>query len=364
MNNFYNNYYQQNLFQKQMYSIYLNRMNYLMRNFDMNNNLYMPNNDIKSSYNNKNKNKNDSDLYDLIIDMNYEILKKLSKDHLIDIILFLRGICKIKINSKLTHLKHDILDIKKIKKKSNEYRLYIKDNIKRSSNIIEDIKYSYVNKENNLNEDKNIIKEENINNNNVKNFQKIENNNPNGYYCKIHNISYLSKDDYEAHCKTHLKCEICGLYFNFKKQLKRHRKSHYNNIINNNNLEKNMKESEQIENKKIKCTDCDLVFDSFESMSSHHYNFHQKKNCLNSFESHKNINEQKKIKEDMKKQSEKKDKIGIIQNQEELKGLKNLQMKDSIKKEEIKRKEDVKIEEYNYECCQDEEENESEERYI
>lgn len=66
----------------------------------------------------------------------------------------------------------------------------------------------------------------------------------------------------------------------------------------------------------------------------------------------------------MKKQSEKKDKIGIIQNKEEIKGLKNLEIQDSTKKEEIKRKEDVKIGEYNYECYQDEEEDESEERYI
>ena len=55
---------------------------------------------------------------------------------------------------------------------------------------------------------------------------------------------------------------------------------------------------------KIKCTDCDLVFNSFEQMSSHHYNIHQVKNSSNIFEFQKNINEQTKIKDDIKKQEE------------------------------------------------------------
>ena len=382
MSNSYNNNYQQNLLENQMYMMHLQRMNYLnymnqlqMRNNYINN-LNKPNNDIKNPFNlNKpnydikypnNNNNNNSTFCDLIIDMESELLKKLSKEHLIDIILFLRDICKIKIDSKLTNLRHEAFNVKKNKYKLNEYKLYIKSNIiKRRPEIINK------NKENNNDENKNIIKEENIiNDNNIMNIQKNENNS-NGYFCQIHNRLYLSKDDYENHIKTHIKCEICGLEFKFKKQLKRHRKSHFNNIIEKNNLEKNNNESEKIEILKqnlnpneIKCTDCDLVFNSFEQMSSHHYNIHQVKNSFNIFEFQKNINEQTKIKDDIKKQEEKKNKIEKVQNQNEIKDLRKLQNLEKIKKEEIKGKKDIKVRENNYGFCHDGKEFESEEDYI
>ena len=58
---------------------------------NFNNNLYKQNNNINSININNNKNDN-SLLQDLVLDIETECLKKLSREYLIDIILFLRNI--------------------------------------------------------------------------------------------------------------------------------------------------------------------------------------------------------------------------------------------------------------------------------
>lgn len=98
----------------------------------------------------------------------------------------------------------------------------------------------------------------------------IKNNNQNNVYikniffCQVHNGLYLSKDDYETHAKTHRKCEVCGLEFKYKNELKQHRKTHNININNN------------VKDYKIMCTDCNLIFTSVELMSEHHFKIHNK----------------------------------------------------------------------------------------
>ena len=83
--------------------MYLNYINQIQRNNINNiNNLFVPyNNNLNSinNINNENQVKNNSNLHDLTININSETLIKLSKAFLIDIIAFIRDICKIKIYS-------------------------------------------------------------------------------------------------------------------------------------------------------------------------------------------------------------------------------------------------------------------------
>ena len=69
--------------------------------------VYMPyKNNINSINIKENEAKNNSNLHDLTIKINSETLNILSKSCLIDIIIFIRDICKVKIDQKFTHLKH------------------------------------------------------------------------------------------------------------------------------------------------------------------------------------------------------------------------------------------------------------------
>lgn len=123
MNNYFQNNYQHNLLSNQFYLPNYNGINYknnIKLKMEMNN-LYNPYSYLQN-YNNNNI--SDSNLYDLKLDLKSEFLNNLSKEYLIDIILYVRDVCKIKIPSNLYNLKHEIFKVKK--NKYNECKFYIK----------------------------------------------------------------------------------------------------------------------------------------------------------------------------------------------------------------------------------------------
>ena len=364
-----NNPYYPNNYQKSMMN--LNNMNYFnyfqhMKNNSYNNNFYMHNNkknpiNFNQNANNININKNNySNLYDLDLQIETEFLKKLGRNYLIDIVLFMRDICKIKIPSELASLKHDIFNVKKIGRKGNNYKFYIKANYKKRLKLIEEnkfiekiddlfenneIKFDNDNSDddnsNNIINDNNCNEENIINENNI-NKEKKENNISNIFFCDVHNKIFISKDDYETHLKTHKKCSICGMEFKYKNELKAHRKKNHanTNANNNNNIRQENKNMNNNTDNKIKCTECDLFFDSIELMSSHFYKIHEKnkkeeikiKDQPKQDEKIEIKNEQNKKQDDIKINEEKDNINNIIENKKNEKdNLKRFQYKRILK---------------------------------
>ena len=362
---YYLNNYQQimmnmNNMNKMKYFNYLNQM----KNNNFKNNPYMFNNKNQINFNNNNdinyNKNNNNNLYDLNIDIDSEILKKLGRNYLIDIILYMRDICKIKIPSELAGLKHEIFNVKPVRKHGKDYKFYIKAKFKRrikllnENKIMEKIDDLFENKEiknindkdnsedeNDENEGNNIINDNNSNENKI-NENKINNeknnNISNVYFCDVHNKIFISKEDHEAHILTHKKCQICGMEFKYKNELKRHRKTH---LINSNNINNNINNIPQEKNNiindnedRIKCTECNLVFDSIELMSAHFYDIHEKnKNTqIKINEEPKKLDEINEIK---KEQNQKQEDIKI--NQEKINVNNNNKNCDEKEKMEIKK---------------------------
>ena len=158
--------------------------------------------------------------------------------------------------------------------------------------------------ENNNNKINDINNNENIINENKKNNEKNENKPSNQIISDIQNKVFMPKKELESHFKTYIKCKICGMEFKFKKELKRHRKTHsINNNANNNN-------------DKIKCTECDLIFDSIESMSDHFYKIHEK-NKIEKFEKNEEIKQKEKMKIN-KDKDKKEDEIKINEEKDNI----------------------------------------------
>ena len=309
------------------------------------NNLNMPYNNNRNSIN-INKTKNNFCLNDLAIDINTEILNKLSKENLIDIIIFIRDICKVKIDRKFIHLKHQIFRIIKDKSKYN-CRLFtikkrgLKKILSQQFNELDNI----INNSGNNNDDDekdNIINEQNIINSN-NNIINKKNHVYDSFYCKVHNKVYINAD-YEAHCKYHIKCEKCGAEFKKHKILRSHIKYQHPEYIQN---EKN--------DDKIKCPNCNLLFNSSELMSIHYNEIHGKKNSQNNINNEKEafqnnvkeiINKPKKSnKDDLKKQKEKeeienkkKDELRKLEEQKRIK-----EEEEPGRQEELKRQEKLKF---------------------
>ena len=72
----------------------------------------------------------------------------------------------------------------------------------------------------------------------------------------------------------------------------KHNKAHlknYENKKSKSKIEKNENINNNLDNDKIKCTECELIFNSIESMSSHFYEIHEKqKNNINIMSKDKN----------------------------------------------------------------------------
>ena len=231
--------------------MYLNYINQLRKNnINYINNLYMPYNNNQNSINiNGNQAKNNSNLNDLTININSEALIKLSKEFLIDIIMFIRDICKIKIQPKFAHLNHQIFKIKKERNKDNGYLFVINGDkinkvmsqkfkpLNEMDNIINDSDSS-----DNDDEKDNIINEQNNNDyNNNKNRINIQKNKYKIYdtfYCEVHNEVFINTD-YKDHFTNHKKCEKCGAEFKNSKKLNKHVRKQHHDHIQNKNLNQN-----------------------------------------------------------------------------------------------------------------------------
>ena len=207
---------------------YLMRLNYInqiqKRNINNINNIYIP------SYNINNSNiiniiKSINDDYNLSIDIDLSSLKMLDKENIIDIILFIRDICEIKIEEKFIRLEHKLFKINKIRGK-NAFSFSIKNNIKESLgnniniNNINEIEDNDNNSIDNEEDKDNYINENNIfvSKNKINEEENIDNN-PNFMFCKLHQKLYFIYE-YEEHLKTHKKCQICDNEFKSKAALK------------------------------------------------------------------------------------------------------------------------------------------------
>ena len=350
---FYNNYH------KNMLN--LNNINYYNNlqmmndiNYNNNNNSYEHNTKNPISFNkniNNKKNINniyDTDLCNLIIKIEPDLLKKLGRNYLIDIILFLTDFCKIKIPIESTRLKHEIFNINQIGQFGNNYKFYIRANIKDKLNLLKgnktiekiddlldnnEININNDDCENNINIINNINNNENIIDENKINNEKNENKISNKFICDIHNKSFISKDELEAHFKTHIKCQICGMEFKYKNGLKKHRKTH--SLNNNSN-----------KNEKIKCTECDLMFDSIESMSEHFYKIHEN-NKKDKFDKNEEPKQDEKI-EIKKEENIKQTEIKINEEKDNINN--NIQFKNNYDEKDepkIKASKNIRIFQYD-----------------
>ena len=366
---FNNNYFynpQNNILKNQLDMMYLSKLNYLNYiNRQQQNNILNSNNNININNNNFNiisNNlliKNYPLFFDFKIDIEQEILYNLDKKNLLDIIIFIMKYCKIKIDQRFINLKHHTFKIKSNINKENEYLFYMKKN--KENNIL-----SKINKQNIEADDRsddshdnaNIINENNNNLNN-KNKINISKNNPlfKDFYCPIHNKVYFINQTVEEHFNEHVRCEICNEIFPKRRKLRnhmrtKHNKAHlknYENKKSKSKIEKNENINNILDNDKIKCTECELIFNSIESMSSHFYEIHEKQksniNIMNKDKNNPKLIEILKIKELENKKKEQQ----LFQSTmiKELKSIEELKKKGELKKqmeldrqknEEIKRK--------------------------
>ena len=104
-------------------------------------------------------------------------------------------------------------------------------------------------------------------------------------------------------------------------------------------LFKDSMESNNLENN-IKCTECELIFDSVEKMSYHFYEAHEK-NIIEKSKLNKECNMNMKkieVNENAKKEEE-------LERQKELEREEELKRQEDLKKEELKKQEELKKEE-------------------
>ena len=92
------------------------------KNNKINNIPYVNQNKNNIFYNNK----IESDKHKISINISPVILKNLSIDYLLDLILFINGYCETTIEEKYTNFKHDIFKIEKNIRDLNEYFIIIK----------------------------------------------------------------------------------------------------------------------------------------------------------------------------------------------------------------------------------------------
>lgn len=328
------------------------------QNFDNNNKNMNNNNQNINNNNNKISINNDNNVeeYDLNFDISTDMLNNFDKNLLIDIICFIHYACKIKISSKYKHLSNPNFGIRSNKKKNKEYIFYMRKNLLETySYVLNKKKYNdKFNILNNINNDNNSVnnsdeeEEENNEENNIinenykikkyKNRIKIEKYKhiPEIFFCELHEKLYLDKDR-TKHFYRHKKCIKCGVEFPSKTKRKIHMNTaHLENNINDNKKSNNLEIlkqnlSQEINDDKIKCTECEKYFDSVELMSAHYYNEHEMKKHGN--------NNNNKLNEEKEQNKNNEDFIKILKEKEE--------NEKKIKGEEIKSQEMLKNTKYN-----------------
>ena len=371
--------------------MYFNYFNQLQKNkINNSNNINM--NQMPNKIN-QNSNDANSDLNDLKIDIEPEVLNLLSKDNLIDIILYIRDFCQLKIETKFYHIYHKLFRLKKNRINGNGFLFFIKrrqliellnqknpNYVNNNDNRIND-NNSDSSDDSNENENGNIIKDQDFNNINLFGNPKCQSNYLKRYfYCEIHEKVYFDTDK-KLHYAKHFKCPKCNLEFISKKKLRTHNRIEHlekeQNKSNSININNNSEKIEPLKNnnfndikneEKIKCSDCNLYFNSVELMSSHYYEIHEKHKISENIKKEKEkIEEEKKRLEELKRQEEEKKRLEELKRQEEeKKKLEEIKKKDEIKKVQIlKAKEkSSKNNQYYYTCYLDKKEFYNEKSYV
>ena len=325
------------------FSLFSNKNNSLYNNNKINNIPYVNQNKNNIFYNNK----IESDKHKISINISPVILKNLSIDYLLDLILFINGYCETTIEEKYTNFKHDIFKIEKNIRDLNEYFIIIKkEKNEKNKNI--NIKNENDKKGNNIIKGKkdNCSKQLNsISIINDKDNQDSENKN-NIFVCSNHNRKFKNKKDYMKHCMAihKFKCEKCSIFFGTKTKFNKHsciKKNLINNFINNIIINGKAIGDNQNnkQNYKVRCLKCNLIFDNIDLANTHYNILHKKKR-------EKKEKEGKEILNNKKEDKSQEDKI-------EKKDLNRLEVIEE--KKDLKKKEDLKQELKSYEDLKNQE---------
>ena len=294
---------------------------------------------------NSNDDININELYKTTIEISNEKLISLKKEYLLELIKFINSNCHIILeNEKFINFTFSIFKIIK-SINNNGYNIIIQND---NNKIIGDNIFYKKKEENSIN----IINENiEIKNKNI----EVKHNFIPPILCSIHELKFQNLDDYLYHCYlNHNKflCEECSQNFSNFLDFKKHINLMKNQNINNININSINPRNENLINiqdeNKIKCTECNLKFDSVENMTIHF------------FEKHEN----KKIQDNLKKQEELKRQEEEMRKEE----LERLKRKEEVMKyEELKRKEKLKEEDQKNEIEQLQEEdfgNQNDNNYI
>ena len=220
---------------------------------------FMPNmNNIIKNLLNKNKTK---------IGISYKELKELKNEYLIELIQFINYVCNLNIQNKYIGCMYSIFKI--VKNKATKM-YHIKINKKEER--YQDAKNNQMN--NIIIEDKN-NNEENIEKNCIIN-ENDELINEETYFCEKHSRLFNNLEQYYNHCKNNDEALICEKCLKGFKGINRYR-THKCNDIKVKDHEKDYQINDDSDLDNIECPECELTFDSVESMSLHYFEIHEKK---------------------------------------------------------------------------------------
>ena len=286
---------------------------------------------FRNIYNNIDENLNIS------IGITFNELESLTKENLVQLLQFINYSCNFNLkNIKYIDYCCGIFEITENLNR-NGYNIVITKSEynelhSKLRNKNEDINENKINQENN----EKFYNKINIENDDNFYLLKKFNEEKHNYYLPIscpdhNNIKFDSLSSYLIHCKEYHKiftCKGCGKVFEDFNNFKFHIYKIFKNENENRNIDienygtpplfKYLMESNILENN-IKCSKCELVFDSIEKMSIHYYEVHEKQ--VNKNESFKDYNENK---------------IEVNENREKIKKL-NQKKEDNIKSEEVKK---------------------------
>ena len=194
-----------------------------------------------------------------IIGIKSKELNELKKEYLIELIQFIGCVCNLNIENKYIDCLYSIFKVVKYKNQSI-YQIVI--NKKEAKHHDYKIKNNYINKDKENSENK-IVNESN-------NSLKIDT-----FFCEKHSRLFDNLEQYYNHCRNYDENLICEKCLKGYKRLNIFKTHKCAPIKYNNNEE--IEENENSDSKKIECSECDLTFDSIESMSLHYFEVHEKK---------------------------------------------------------------------------------------
>ena len=224
------------------------------------------NNAIPNFRNNFRRNRNFTQ-----IGISHEQLKEIKSEYLIELIEFINFVCNLTIQNKYIDCTYSIFKI--IKRRKRNFEIVINKNEAKNYDYKineSDNESNNDSKENIDNENEN---ENNINSINIKKENKKGLSNENTFFCEKHNRLFDNLEKYFSHCRENeekLICEKCLKGFWKIEKYKDHK-------CVNIGEKKDNHHQEESEEEDIKCSECDLIFDSVESMSIHYFEKHEKK---------------------------------------------------------------------------------------